>query len=49
MTKKRGFYSPEFKSRAISIVREAKRSGSEVAKELGINDNTLYNWLKPSD
>ncbi len=47
MTKKKSFYSPEFKMQAISLVREAKRSASEVAKELGINVNTLYNWLSP--
>lgn len=45
MTKKKSFYSPEFKTQAISLVREADRSASEVAKELGINVNTLYNWL----
>jgi hypothetical protein len=39
MTKKKNFYSPEFKTQAISLVREAKRSGAEVAKELGINVN----------
>ncbi len=47
MTKKKSFYQPEFKTQAISLVREAKRSASEVAKELGINVNTLYNWLSP--
>lgn len=45
MIKKKNFYSPEFKTQAILLVREAKRSASEVAKELGINVNTLYNWL----
>lgn len=48
MAKKKSIYSPEFKTQAISLVREAKRSGSEVAKELGINVNTLYNWLSPA-
>ena len=47
MTKKKSFYSPEFKSQAISLVRDAKRSASEVSRELGINVNTLYNWLSP--
>lgn len=47
MTKKKSFYSPEFKTQAISLVREARRPGAEVAKELGINVNTLYNWLNP--
>ena len=45
MTRKKSFYSPEFKIQAISLVREAKRSASDVARELGINVNTLYNWL----
>lgn len=47
MTKKKSVYSPEFKTQAISLVRVAKRPGAEVAKELGINVNTLYNWLSP--
>jgi len=46
MTKK-SIYSPEFKTQAISLVREARRSGSEVAKDLIINVNTLYSWLSP--
>lgn len=45
MTKKKNIYSPEFKTQATSLVREAKRPASEVAKELGINVNTLYTWL----
>lgn len=45
MTKKHTIYSAEFKSQAISLVREAKRPVSEVARELGINVNSLYNWL----
>ena len=44
MTKK-SIYSPEFKTQAISLVREARSSGSEIAKELGISVNTLYNCL----
>jgi transposase len=45
MTRKKHIYSPEFKTQAISLVREANRPASEVARELGINVNTLYNWL----
>jgi len=26
------------------LVRDANRSASDVAKELGVNVNTLYNW-----
>jgi len=45
MTRKKSIYSPEFKTQAISLVRDAKRPASEVSRELGINVNTLYNWL----
>jgi len=45
MTRKKTIYSPEFKTQAISLVRDANRPASEVARELGINVNTLYNWL----
>ena len=45
MTKKKPVYSSEFKTQATSLVREANRSAAQVAKELGINVNTLYNWL----
>jgi transposase len=45
MTKKHTIYSPEFKSQAISLVRDAKRPVSVVSSELGINITTLYNWL----
>lgn len=45
MTRKHSTYAPEFKTQAISLVREANRSAIEVAKELNLNINTLYNWL----
>ena len=45
MTKKKNIYSSEFKTQAISLVREAKQPASAVARDLGINVNTLYNWL----
>lgn len=49
MTKKHTIYSAEFKSQAISLVRDAKRPASVVASELGINITTLYNWLSQKD
>ncbi len=38
-------YSQEFREGAISLVR-AGRPVAEVAKELGIADSCLRNWLK---
>ncbi len=48
MRTKRKLYAKEFKDQAISLVREANRSASSVAKELDINVNTMYNWLGSS-
>jgi len=45
MTRKKNIYSAEFKTQAISLVKDAKRPAAEVARELGLNTNTLYNWL----
>ena len=45
MCRKKSVYSSEFKTQAISLVREGSRPASAVARELGINTNTLYNWL----
>ena len=48
MKKKRSAYTSEFKTQAISLVREANRPAATVARELGINVNTIYNWLSAS-
>ena len=45
MTERRRRYDPEFKAGAVGIVRETKRSIAEVARELGIHDGTLGNWV----
>jgi transposase len=45
MSKKQKIYTAEFKTQAVSLVQEANRSAASVARELGININTLYNWL----
>ena len=48
MTRKYGIYSPEFKTQAVSLVREGKKPVTEVARDLEINVNTLYTWLGSS-
>jgi transposase len=42
-------YPPEFKAEAIRIVHSSGRSISQVAKELGVSDNSLRNWVKQAE
>lgn len=41
-------YSEHFKQQAVSQVTDAGRPVAEVAKELGVSDSSLYQWLKRS-
>jgi transposase-like protein len=38
-------FSPEFRDEAVKTVIETSRPIARVAKELGINDGTLGNWV----
>jgi transposase len=44
MTVRRKF-SPEYKDEAVKLVLETSRPIAEVARELGINEGTLGNWV----
>lgn len=39
-------YSPEFKRDAVALVVSSGRPIKEVARELGISDTTLGNWVR---
>lgn len=39
-------YSPEFKAEAVKLVIETSRPIALVARELGIVEQTLGNWVK---
>jgi transposase len=38
-------YTPEFRESSVKLAIESGRPVSQVAKELGINENTLHTWL----
>lgn len=38
-------YSEEYRVSAVLMVRETGRSIAEVARDLGINEGTLENWV----
>jgi transposase len=43
-------YPPEFKREAVRLVRSSpKRSVAQIARELGVSDNSLRNWVKQTE
>lgn len=38
-------FSPEYRDEAVKLVLESSRPIAEVARELGINEGTLGNWV----
>jgi transposase len=42
-------YPPEFREEAVRLIREGGKSIGQVAKDLGISDQSLRNWVKQSD
>ena len=45
MPEKRRKYDREFREGAIRIVKETGRPIAQVARELGVNEGTLGNWV----
>ena len=42
-------YPPEFREEAVQVVREGGKSIGQVAKDLGIADQSLRNWVNQAD
>ena len=42
-------YAPEFRERAVRIARESERPIAAVARDLGINHETLRQWLRQDE
>src|SRR5215213_7916666 len=45
MTETRRRFDEDFRQGAVRIVRETGKSIAQVARDLGINDGTLGNWV----
>ena len=46
MVEKRRKYSPQFRAEAVQMVLASGRPIAHVARDLGVNDGTLQNWVK---
>jgi transposase len=44
--KKRKVYTREFKTEAVRLAAESGQPARQVARDLGINENTLWKWRK---
>lgn len=44
MTTKRKRFSAEFKRQAVELLESNDKSGTELARELGVRQNQLYKW-----
>ena len=42
-------YAPEFRRRAVELARERLKPISAIAKDLGIAESCLRNWVKQAD
>jgi transposase len=42
---RRSKYPPEFRREAVELVKSSERPRVEIARSLGISDNTLANWI----
>jgi transposase len=42
-------YPPEFRREAVQLTRTSERSIAQVARDLGVSDQTLRNWIKQAD
>jgi len=42
-------FTPEFKAEAVSLTKKPGQSVAQVAKDLGVADGVLRNWMKQAD
>lgn len=49
MPRTRAPYPPEFRAEAIRLVKSSGDSIRQIAKDLGISDQTLRNWVNQAD
>lgn len=49
MPRSRPPYPPEFRAEAVRLVKTSGESIGQIAKDLGVSDQTLRNWVAQDD
>ena len=49
MGKTRPPYPPEFRAEAVRLVRQSGKSIPGIARDLGVSDQSLRNWVRQAD
>jgi transposase len=49
MTRKRRSFTPEYKAEVVSLVRDGGKAVSAVARDLGLTESAVRNWVIRSD
>lgn len=49
MPRSRPPYPPEFRAEAVRLVKTSSESIGRIAKDLGVSDQTLRNWVAQDD
>ena len=39
-------YTKEFRDETVKLILNSDKSALQIAKDLGVNDKTIYNWIK---
>lgn len=42
-------YPPEFRREAVELVRTSEKPIAQIARDLGVSDQTLHNWVKQAE
>lgn len=47
--KKRRAFTPEFKAETVRLIRESGQAVAAVARDLGLTESAVRNWVKQAD
>jgi transposase-like protein len=49
MPRRRRFFPPEYKAEVVELIRSSGKTAGQVAKELGLTETAVREWVKRAD